>query len=128
MSPHKIIIGKNTMINEFVLLDGRGKLSIGNNTSISMFSIIYSGTHRTSSDSFEYVGRTTTIGDNVWIGARSIVLAGSVCLKGCIVGAGSTFGGVAEENGIYVGNPAILVKHREITQNYKLDKHKYFFR
>ena len=54
--PRGIEIGERNVINEFVLLDGRSGLKIGNDNSISMFAKIYTGTHNSHSDSFEYRG------------------------------------------------------------------------
>ena len=46
--PKKIKIGYNTIINEKCHLDGRGKLEIGNNTSISFGTVIITATHQLS--------------------------------------------------------------------------------
>ena len=128
MSPWKITIGKHTMINDYVLLDGRGILTIGNNTNISMYSVIYTGTHKSYSDSFEYYTKETKIKDCCWIGTRSVIMPGSVISDLVIIGVQSVFKGVAESNGIYVGNPAILVKYRNLNKKYVKDlNHEYWF-
>ena len=75
---HGICIGENNVINEYVLLDGRSGLLIGNNNSISMFAKIYTGTHKTHSNQFEYIGKRTFIGNNCWIGAAAVILPGGV--------------------------------------------------
>ncbi|MDR1481682.1 MAG: hypothetical protein LBI74_03560 [Synergistaceae bacterium] len=126
--PWKIRIGENTMINEYTVLDGRGHLEIGDNVSISMFSIIYSASHKTHSDTLEYFKAQVTICDNVWVGARGIVLPGSTLSKGTILAAGSSFTGTTDENGIYAGIPATFRKKRNISDAYHLDKHSYFFK
>lgn len=52
-----------------------------------------------------------SIGDNVWIGTRCLVLKGSNIPNGCIVGARSVFTkSFNSENAIIVGNPAKVVK------------------
>ncbi|MCD8206708.1 MAG: acyltransferase [Bacteroidales bacterium] len=50
------------------------------------------------------------IGDNVFIGATSIVLKGSKIGRNSVVGAGSVVNGEIPENEIWAGNPARLVK------------------
>lgn len=108
ISPWNIRIGDNTAVNEFVTLDGRGGLRIGNNCSISIYSILFTASHHINSDSFEYYKKTTSIGDGVWIGARAVIMAGTIIKKGVVIGANSTTSGnvVYEENGVYVGVPA----------------------
>jgi maltose O-acetyltransferase len=127
-SPWKIKIGENTMINEYTVLDGRGYLEIGDNVSISMFSIIYSASHKAHSNTLEYFKAKVTICGNVWVGARGIVLPGSTLSKGTILAAGSSFTGTTDENGIYAGVPATLRKTRNISDAYRLGKHSYFFK
>lgn len=51
------------------------------------------------------------IGDNVWMGFRSIILKGSGIPNGCIVGANALVSGVFDnENCVIAGNPARIVK------------------
>ena len=53
------------------------------------------------------------IGNDVWIGARVVVLPGVHIADGCVVGAGSVVtSSLAEPYGIYAGNPARLLRHR----------------
>ncbi|UPT76867.1 acyltransferase [Sulfurovum sp. XGS-02] len=50
------------------------------------------------------------IGRNVFIGARSIVMPGTVIEDNVVVGAGSVVRGRLEKNGIYIGNPAVKIR------------------
>ncbi|HTO10553.1 MAG TPA: CatB-related O-acetyltransferase [Candidatus Binatia bacterium] len=53
------------------------------------------------------------IGNDVWIGARVVVLPGVHVADGCVVGAGSVVtSSLAEPYGIYAGNPARRLRHR----------------
>lgn len=126
MSPWKISIGDNTMINEFVLLDGRGGLTIGSNTSISMWAIIYSASHAAGSQDFMYYSKPTVIGDCCWIGTRSIIMPGSVFSDGSILSVNSSFKGTSQNFGIYNGNPAVLVRERGINSKYLLNNENFF--
>jgi maltose O-acetyltransferase len=54
-----------------------------------------------------------TIGNDVWIGGRVIVLPGKAIGDGVIVGAGSVVTKDLEPFGIYGGNPARLIKKRK---------------
>lgn len=46
------------------------------------------------------------IGDNVFIGARTIVLPGTIIGDNTIIGAGSVIKGQIKSNSVYAGNPA----------------------
>lgn len=118
--PQGIEIGERNVINEFVLLDGRSGLKIGSDNSISMFAKLYSGTHDSNSDTFEYRGRCTTLCDNCWIGTSAIIMPGSKVSDFAIISANSLFKGVAVEKGIYQGVPATYIRQRNITAKYQL--------
>lgn len=128
MAPWRISIGENSMINEHVLLDGRGGLDIGSNCSVSMFSVIYSATHHMNSESFEYYKAKTAVDDNVWIGTHAIVNAGTHLSRGCVLGANSVTSANLpyEEGGVYTGIPAEFRYHRKVF-NQQL-KHRAFLR
>ncbi len=53
--------------------------------------------------------RETVIGDNVFIGAHSIVLMGSHIGADSIIGAGAVVSGTWPEGSVIAGNPARLV-------------------
>lgn len=118
--PWKIRIGEHTIVNEFTLLDGRGGLDIGDSCSLAMWSIVYTASHYSSSESFQYYTKKTTIGNCCWICARAIILPGSKLNDRTIISAGSVFAGESEQAGIYCGNPANKVKERNVLENYVL--------
>lgn len=55
-----------------------------------------------------------TIADDVWIGARVILLAGVKVGSGSIVGAGAVVSKDVPEYSIVVGNPARVVRYRSV--------------
>lgn len=123
--PKGISIGERSIINENCHLDGRGGLTIGSDTSISVYSTIITATHKPDKG-FVYVSGPVVIEDHVWLGAHAIVLNDS-CLKSyTIIGAGCVFKGITEEKGIYIGNPAKLLKIRSEIQDYHLDYSPFF--
>lgn len=52
------------------------------------------------------------IGDDVWIGARVIILPGITINKGAIIGAGSVVTQDVPPFAIYAGNPARIIRFR----------------
>lgn len=59
ISPKGITIGCRSVINDHCVLDGSGGITIKNDVSISAFTKIYSCTHKTDSDFFEYITNPT---------------------------------------------------------------------
>jgi maltose O-acetyltransferase len=52
------------------------------------------------------------IGDDVWLGTRSIILPGVLVGTGAVVGAGSVVTKSVEPYAIVAGNPAAVIGHR----------------
>lgn len=115
LNPWNIEIGRNTIINEYCLLDGRGKLIIGNHCAISMYTIIYTASHYAGGgDDFRYYEKNTIIKDYAWVGARAVILPGSLINTNCVVGANSVVcSTLCEENAIYAGSPAKMIRKKE---------------
>lgn len=55
-----------------------------------------------------------TIGDNVFIGARAIILKGTTIGDNAVIGAGAVVSGEVPANTVYGGNPATLIKHIDL--------------
>lgn len=105
-------VGKNTWIGPFTILDGSGKLSIGNNCSLSAGVQIYS--HDTvewaiSGGEMEYSYDETIIGDNCYIGPNTVISKGVELGDGCIVGANSFVNKSFPSNSKLAGTPARLI-------------------
>lgn len=60
-----------------------------------------------------------TIEDDVWIGARVIILPGVTVCKGAIIGAGAVVTRDVPPYAICVGNPARVVRYRNESKNLK---------
>lgn len=127
MTPWRISIGQNSIINEWTLLDGRGGLTVGDSVSISSFALIYTGTHKSYSPEFEYIDKPVVIKDCCWVGARSVIMPGSILENGTIISVNGVFKGHSEKMGIYSGIPAKLERYRLLEEKYTLNN-EYFFR
>ena len=72
-------IGEGTWIGHFTVLDGSHGLTIGKNCSIASGVHIYThSTHKLVTEDGEYQKAPVTIGDNVAVGANSVVHHGCV--------------------------------------------------
>jgi acetyltransferase-like isoleucine patch superfamily enzyme len=106
-------VGKNTWIGPFTVLDGSGKLSIGDYCSISAGVQIY--THDTvewaiTGGKAEYSHEETKIGNNCYIGPNVIISKGVIIGNECIIGANSFVNKSFPDNSKIAGNPARLIQ------------------
>lgn len=115
-----IHIGQHTVINRRTYLDGRGELRIGDNVSISPEVYVLTATHAVDDPRFAPDLRGATIEDDVWIGARAIILPGVTLGRGTVVGAGAVVTRSTEPYAVVVGNPARKIRERSRDLNYTL--------
>ncbi len=100
------------------VFDLSADITIGEGTIISDEVMIYTHEHDHSydSDHTKVFAREKTIGSNVYIGARVIILSACVRIpNGVVIGAGSVVTKTIEEDfrdTIWAGNPARLVRPR----------------
>lgn len=116
-----ITIGNNVQINENSRLRN---VRIGNNVMIAPdVYILHSGHNFESTEiPMRFQGdkfySETIIEDDVWIGSRAIINAGKKIGKGAIIAAGSVVTKDIEPFTIVGGNPALVIKRRNICVEY----------
>lgn len=115
----RIIIGDNCFFGDNCkIVSDRTKVSIGNNCLIAEQVSIRASNHGIASGVNIREQQNTfapiEIGEDVWIGKGSAVLAGSRIPSGCIIGANSVVLGKSElkKNCIYVGAPVKYIASR----------------
>ncbi|HEY8515482.1 MAG TPA: DapH/DapD/GlmU-related protein [Candidatus Binatia bacterium] len=113
-----IRIGRNYHINTGCLFDGRGGLTIGDNVLIGPNVVIVSSQHHWSDPSLPIIQQghrsaPIVIGDDVWIGANSVVTPGVTIATGTVVGSGSVVTKSTEPYTIVAGVPARVIGRRE---------------
>jgi maltose O-acetyltransferase len=111
-----IIIGSNSGLG--IGADLHGPLTIGDNVMISPSVMIHTTNHAFK-DASVLIGaqgydppRPVLIEDDVWIGARAIILPGVTIGRGSVVGAGAVVAKSIEPFSIVVGNPARVIGSR----------------
>lgn len=108
----ELTIGNNVFMNSGSMVMAHKKITIGNNVEFGPNVLVYDHDHdfRTehglSDKKFFYA--PVNIGNNVWIGANSIILHGTNIGDNCVVGAGSIIHGDFPPN-------TIIVQKRENT-------------
>ena len=104
-------IGKNCRIQE-------GRVTIGNNVLMGPDVLIFTTNHESSRTDIPICmqgnspPKPVVIEDDVWIGARVIILPGVTIKKGCIVGAGAVVTKTFPEYSVIAGNPGRVCKSR----------------
>ena len=117
-------IGSNCSIMEGVVLDyGHCNLiNIGNNVTIAPQAYLLAHDASTKRDlGYTKIGRIN-IRDNVFIGARALIMPGVTIGENSIVGAGAVVTKNVKANTVVVGNPAkfIMTKDEYLTKNKEL--------
>ena len=98
-----------------------GDVAIGDDVMMGPETLVYTANHDFSDLSLPMIdqGRTTprpvVIEDDVWIGARVIILPGVTIGTGSVVGAGSVVVRDVPPRSVVAGNPARVVKERGAT-------------
>lgn len=111
-----ISIGDRTTIGFHTFIYASAGISIGNDCMIAPFVYIVDSDHGIAKG--EPMNRQAnitapiTIGNDVWIGAHSVILAGSVIEDGAIVAAGAVVRGHVDANTIVGGVPARKIGER----------------
>ena len=109
-------IGKGTVINPECRLDARGGLDIGKNVSISREVFILTLTHDCNSNSFDLQKGPVMLGDDSWLGIRSIIMPGVKVGRGAVIGAGAIVTRDIPDYAIAVGAPAKVVAYRKVQE------------
>ena len=110
----ELILGNNCNITGDALIICSKKVSIGDDVMIAWQSIIMDTDQHDIYDKSNHVineNKEIIIGNNVWIGAKALILKDSNIQDGCIIGANTTITkSFKEEYSIIAGNPARVVK------------------
>lgn len=115
---HNLSVGSNVSIWPMTYIECSGGVTIGNNVSIAHGVTIMSEEHNYKEKDIPIKEQgksyaSVTIEDNVWIGAKAIILSGVTVGTGSIVGAGAVVTKDIPCNVIVGGVPAKVIKMRE---------------
>lgn len=122
-----IKIGKDTIIGENAILDGRERITIGDHVDFASEVMIYNSQHDIHSEDFKAISAPVVIGDYVFIGPRVIILPGVKIGKGAVIAAGAVVTADVEDFKIVAGIPAKEIGERKNKDpHYKLGRAAWF--
>ncbi len=107
----ELSIGDHAFFNSGCIVTARERVTIGEGTIFGPNVVVYDHDHKIENGKVldnAFVCAPVIIGNNVWIGAGTIILKGSTIGDNCVIAAGSVVTGTIPEN-------TIMVQKREKT-------------
>ena len=111
-APWNLDMGDGCNIGPRVEIYCKAPVALGDGVSISQDSFICTASHDVSDPDMKLTLGEIHIGDDVWIGARAIILPGVTIGEGAIVAAGAVVTKDVEPWTVVGGNPAKFIKKR----------------
>lgn len=117
-APERISIGDRVSFNTGCHVDGRGEITIGSDVLIGPHVCILSADHGFEDLAQPIRAQDHTygkidIGDDVWIGAKAIILSGVTVGKGSVVAAGAVVTKSVHAYAVVGGVPARAISTRQ---------------
>lgn len=115
--PDRVRIGNRTALNEYVVINGAGGVTIGDRVLIGHRTSIISDDHGFDDPEVAIIDQEkksapVIIRDNVFIGSGVTILPGVIVEEGAVIGAGSVVTRNVHRNTIVAGNPAAVIRRR----------------
>lgn len=113
-APWNFKCGNAVCVGPRVEIYNKDVVELGNNVVISQDAWLCTASHDISSPRMELKTRPIRIGSNVWIAAKATILPDVEIGDGVVIGACSVVAKNVDPWMVAVGNPAMVVAHREI--------------
>jgi putative colanic acid biosynthesis acetyltransferase WcaF len=112
--PWRLRLGDNCWLGERCWIDNMEDVWIGSNVVISQGAYLCTGNHDWSDPGMGLTPQPVMVEDGAWVGAFARVAPGRRIGEESILVLGAVALEDTEPRGIYVGNPASLIRHRTI--------------
>lgn len=114
--PWNIEIGDSSVVGDYAILYSLGRIRIGRRVVISQYAHLCAGTHDYRYRSFPLLKPPITVEDEAWIAADAFVGPNVTIGHGTILGARASAFKDLPPNKICAGNPAKVLRDREMIQ------------
>lgn len=123
-----LVIHDNVVLGANAFINAHGGVEIGSGTITGPELMIFSVNHiYDASDALPFSEelklKKVTIGENCWIGARVFICPGVELGDGCVVAGGAVVTKSFPKGSVIGGNPAGLIKQRDMTLYNEAIKH-----
>lgn len=113
--PWRLTVGNFCWIGEGVWIDNLASVSLGDHVCLSQGAYFCTGSHDWSRRSFDLIVKPIRIDSHAWVGAKSYVGPGVCIGEGTVLSFGSTATRSLPSWAICSGNPANLIKKRQVS-------------
>lgn len=107
----KIKIGNNCFFNDNCSLNSQDEIILGNNLKCGQNVMFFDHDHDYKHDIDKFVTNSIVVGDNVWIGANSIILKGVKIENNVVIAAGSIVREDIPENSMFFQEKKSTIKN-----------------
>jgi acetyltransferase-like isoleucine patch superfamily enzyme len=113
-----IVLGSHTRIQPYAVLwaSPRSKITLGRNSGLGPGTMIFSSNHQyvpgMPYHKQPWTEKDVTIGEDVWVGAGTVIVAGVTIGDRCVVAAGSVVTKDIPPDSVAAGVPAKVIKSR----------------
>lgn len=115
--PGNLDVGAGALIGPGARIYNQGHIRIGTRTVVSQRAHLCASSHDIGDPNFQLVLRPIEVGAGCWIAAEAFIGPGVRVGDGAVIGARAALFQDAEPNGVYSGNPAILIRQRQMRAN-----------
>ncbi|MDP6155078.1 MAG: acyltransferase [Candidatus Thermoplasmatota archaeon] len=112
-----VVVGHHSIL--WAIGGGENYIKVGNGTGLGAFTVLMTRFHQYRRKDVRFTkqgpveGKPIIIGDDCWIGIRSIIMPGVTVGKGAVVGAGAVVTKSVQPYKVVAGNPAKIIGERE---------------
>lgn len=109
--PENVSMGKNSALDEGVILNARAPIEMGDHVHLSPGVVITTGSMQLNNryPNRERLVKPIKIGFGSWIATQAIILPGITIGKNCVVSANSLVNRDVPDNAVVAGSPARIV-------------------